>query len=163
MGVLPFRVFRRLFFVGAAEYFETPFFRWLAARLNIVPVDPDANLVFAMRAGAFGLRQGKVLMMFPEGERSIDGGVKKFKKGAAILSREIGAPIVPVAIDGMFDIWPRSRALNWRTLLPWSGHRTVLRFGDALPPADDVTEQTARLRDVVERMWRGLDTRRDDG
>ena len=43
--VLPFRTFRRIFFVGAAEYFETPFMRWVARAVNIVPVDPDANLV----------------------------------------------------------------------------------------------------------------------
>jgi long-chain acyl-CoA synthetase len=154
MGVLPFRVFRRLFFVGAAEYFESPLTRWLAARLNIVLVDPDANLLSAMRAGAFGLRHGKVLMLFPEGERSIDGGVKKFRKGAAILSRELGAPIVPVTIDGMFEIWPRTRPLRWRTLLPWSGHRTMVCVGDPLPPSDNVIEQTARLREIVERTWR---------
>jgi long-chain acyl-CoA synthetase len=157
MGVLPFSVFRQLFFVGAAEYFETRFTRWLAARLNIVPVDPDANLLPAMRAGAFGLRHGKVLMVFPEGERSIDGSVKKFKKGAAILSRHLDAPIVPVAIDGMFEIWPRTRPLNWRKLLPWSGHRTMVRFGDPLPSSGRVIEDTARLRDIVDRMWRGPD------
>ena len=154
MGVLPLRVFRRLFFVGAAEYFESPLTRWLAARLNIVLVDPDANLLPAMRAGAFGLRHGKVLMLFPEGERSIDGGVKKFRKGAAILSRELGAPIVPVTIDGMFEIWPRTRPLRWGKLLPWSGHRTRVCFGDPLPPSDNVTEQTARLREIVDRQWR---------
>ncbi len=59
--------------------------RWLARAINIVPVDPDANLVSAMRAGAAGLRLKKVLMLFPEGERSIDGELKKFRKGAAIL------------------------------------------------------------------------------
>lgn len=158
MGVLPFRVFRRLFFVGAAEYFQSRLTRWLAARLNIVSVDPDANLLSAMRAGAFGLRHGKVLMLFPEGERSIDGGVKTFRKGAAILSQQLGVPIVPVAIDGMFEIWPRTRPLHWRKLLPWSGHRTMLCVGDPLPPSEAVAAQTARLRDHVERMWLGFET-----
>jgi len=156
--VLPLRVYRELFFVGAAEYFQSPLMRRLAAWLNVIPVDPDAYLMPAMQAGAFGLRHGKVLMLFPEGERSIDGGVKKFRKGAAILSRQHRVPIVPAAIDGMFEIWPRTRPLNWRTLLPWSSHRTRIAFGDPLPPSDAVAEQTARLHDVVERMWRGLDT-----
>jgi long-chain acyl-CoA synthetase len=154
MGVLPFHVFRRLFFVGAVEYFASPSTRWLAARLNIVPVDPDANLLSAMRAGAFGLRHGKVLMLFPEGERSIDGRVKKFRKGAAILSREVRAPVVPVTIDGMFELWPRTRPLRWRKLLPWSGHRIAVCFGDPLPSSDNATEQTARLREIVDRTWR---------
>ena len=92
---------------------------WLARTINIVPVDPDANLVTAMRAGATGLAMGKVLILFPEGERSIDGTPTKFRKGAAILSAHRAVPIVPVALDGLYEVWPRGRHLNWRRLLPW--------------------------------------------
>ena len=69
-----------------------------------MPVDPDANLVNAMQAGATGLRLGKVLMLFPEGERSIDGELKKFRKGASILAAHLDVPIVPVAIDGLSEL-----------------------------------------------------------
>jgi long-chain acyl-CoA synthetase len=163
VGVLPLRVVRDLFFVGAAEYFETRLTAWLARRMNVVPVDPDANLVPAMQAGAFGLTHGKVLVLFPEGERSIDGGVKKFKKGAAILSHHRRVPIVPVAMSGVFEIWPRNRPLAWRLLLPWSGHRVRIRFGPPLHPDDSsYAEQTARLRQAVDEMWRSVTPRRRD-
>jgi len=154
-GVLPFRAFRQLFSVGAAEYFQTPLTRWLATQLNVIPVDPDAYLVPAMQAAAFGLRHGRVLVLFPEGERSIDGSVKKFKKGAAILSQHLDVPIVPVAIDGLFDIWPRNRPLAWRRLLPWSRHRVEIRVGEPLSPkaGESYEQQATRLRDVVEQMW----------
>jgi long-chain acyl-CoA synthetase len=59
-AALPYRAFRELFFVGAAEYFETRLARWFARTINLVPVDPDANLVTAMRAGADGLRLNKI-------------------------------------------------------------------------------------------------------
>ncbi len=120
-GVLPYGILKQLFFVGAAEYFETSVTSWLAKQANLVPVDPDANLVPAMKAGAFGLAHGKILMLFPEGERSIDGTVKRFKKGGPILARHQRVPIVPVAIRGAFEIWPRNRSFNWRALLPFSG------------------------------------------
>jgi long-chain acyl-CoA synthetase len=161
-GVLPFRVFRQLFFVGAAEYFQTAVTAWLAGRLNVVPVDPDANLVPAMQAGAFGLRHRKVLGLFPEGERSIDGTVKKFKKGAAILSQHLGVPIVPVAINGVFEIWPRNRRLEWRRLLPWSGHRVTVSFGPPIPPpaaGRSYAEHTSDLRAAVESLWLEADHR----
>ncbi len=61
-----------------------------------------------MKAGAFGLAHGKVLILFPEGERSIDGTVKKFKKGSPILARHLGVPIVPVALKGVYELWPRT-------------------------------------------------------
>ena len=78
-----------------------------------MPVDPDANLVRAMQAGAFGLRHGRVLVLFPEGERSPDGTPRTFKKGAAILSTHLGVPIVPVAIRGVFEMWPRGKGFQW--------------------------------------------------
>jgi long-chain acyl-CoA synthetase len=82
-AALPYSAVRNLFFVGAAEYFETPLSRWFARTVNLIPVDPDANLVSAMQAGATGLRLKKILVLFPEGERSIDGELKKFPKGCA--------------------------------------------------------------------------------
>ena len=84
--------------------------------------------------GAFGLGAGKILVLFPEGERSIDGQIKKFKKGAAILSLHRKAPIVPVALDGIYEVWPRGRNFRWSALLPGSGARMTIRFGAPLPP-----------------------------
>lgn len=156
VGALPLRAFREMFFVGAAEYFQTPLMRWLARSLNVVPVDPDANLVTAMQAGAYGLRLGKVLVLFPEGERSIDGEVKTFRKGAAILSHHLCAPIVPVALDGVWDIWPRGRSIGWRALTP--GTRVRIEFGAPLPVSetDDYTAHTALLRERVMTLWEQL-------
>jgi long-chain acyl-CoA synthetase len=153
VAALPFRALKSIFLVGAAEYFETPFAAWLAQAINIVPVDPDANLVTAMQAGAAGLRLGKVLVLFPEGERSIDGEIKTFRKGAAILSSHLDAPIVPVALDGLYDLWPRGRPFNWRGLLPWRAHPVTLRFGAPISAArGDDAGATRALRDAVDGM-----------
>jgi 1-acyl-sn-glycerol-3-phosphate acyltransferase len=104
--------------------------------MHLALVDPDANLVRALQAGAFGLRHRKILVLFPEGERSIDGEVKKFKKGAAILSSHLQVPILPVAFNGVFPIWPRNRGFSWRAILPWSGTKVQLRFGAPMHPGD---------------------------
>ncbi len=164
VSLLPFRAFRNLFFVGASEYFATPFRRRLARLVNVVPVDADSNLLRAMQAGAFGLRHGKVLVLFPEGQRSIDGVPRVFKKGAAILSTYLRVPIVPVAIDGLYDIWARSRPLQWSALWPWSGVRVRLQFGPPLDPPPDgaaaseklYEEHTERLKAAVRVMWDGM-------
>jgi len=156
-GVLPLATFRRLFVVGAAEYFETPFMRWVARQINLVPVNPDASLVPAMRAGAFGLSHGKVLLLFPEGERSIDGSVKRFKKGAPILAKQLGVPIVPVSLRGIFELWPRTRGVTWRLVWPWSGHRVRIRIGAPFTVRADETyaDAATRLRDAVDTLWQG--------
>ncbi len=168
-SALPYRTFKSLFYVGASEYFATPIRRWAARMMHLAPVDPDTNLVKAMQAGAFGLRHGKVLVLFPEGERTIDGEIKKFKKGAAILSTHVQVPIVPVAFEGMFPVWPRNRAFHWRAFLPWKGTSVRIKFGTPiLPPtlpqaesAQGVTEAhytalTEEVRGAVAEMQRLL-------
>jgi long-chain acyl-CoA synthetase len=108
-SLFPWQVFRNSFAVGTSDIFGKGFMRMLARWIRVVVVDPDANLIPAMRAGAFGLRHGGVLLLYPEGERSIDGEPKTFKKGAAILSIHLQVPIVPVAIEGFQKAWPRGK------------------------------------------------------
>jgi len=104
---LSWRLFRHTFAVGTSDIFGKGFMRRLARWLRTVVVDPDANLVPAMRAGAFGLTHDRILILYPEGERTNDGNLRIFRKGAAILSIHTQAPIVPIAIEGFYQVWPR--------------------------------------------------------
>jgi long-chain acyl-CoA synthetase len=155
---LPYRVFKDVFFVGAVEYFETRFTRWVARTANLVPVDPDSNLIPAMQAGAFGLAHGKILLLFPEGERSIDGTVKHFKKGAPILAQHLRVPMIPVALKGTYELWPRNRRITWRLVAPWSRHRIRIEIGEpvTLPADAAATEGALRVRERVNAMWQAL-------
>src|SRR5438067_5794861 len=155
-SVLPWQVFRNTFSVGTSEIFGSGLMRVLARWLRVVVVDPDANLVPAMRAGAFGLRHGRVLMLYPEGERSIDGKPRVFKKGAAILSIHTRVPIVPIAIDGFHEAWPRGKRFQGFVPLKMS-------FGDPIyPPAETEASEatydrlTNELRECVVNMWKKL-------
>lgn len=149
-AALPYRTLRQLFFVGAAEFFETRARQRFARLINLVPVDPDAHLVQAMQAGAAGLRLGKVLILFPEGEREIDGQLKRFRKGAAILAGELDVPIVPVALDGLFPLWPRGRPIQWKALRPWRSREVSVVFGAPLRvPAGAPAEGTSALATAV--------------
>ena len=107
----PRYVLENTFHVGASMYFSSAVMAQLARLINVVPIDPDIQLLRAMRAGAAGLRAGKILNIYPEGQRSFDGKLHEFKKGAAILATELNLPIVPVALDGPYRIWPRK---SWR-------------------------------------------------
>ena len=103
----PLSVFGRTFHVGAKMFFQTAFMRFVAELLRVVPIDQDTQLLRAMKAGAIGLRHGMVLHIYPEGERAFDGRLHEFKNGAAILSTELDMPILPVAMDGLYKVWPR--------------------------------------------------------
>ncbi len=109
---LPRRAFSRVFFVGYSEYFEGFVSRNLGRLVRNIPIDPNRNLERAMQAAAAGLRKGLVLVIFPEGARSLDGDVRPFRRGAAILSRHLDAPIVPAGIWGADQAWPREGSLK---------------------------------------------------
>ena len=98
-------------------------------------------------------------MLFPEGERSIDGTVKKFKKGAPILSRYLSVPIVPVALRGAFEVWPRNRGFNWRSLLPGARQPVSVAFGPPIQFDGSLSDGDAavELRNRVAKMWDLLD------
>ena len=152
LSALPYRALSRMFAVGTSEIFGSGLMRRVARLLKVVVVDPDANLVPAMRAGAYGLRHGLALVLYPEGERSIDGTPKVFKKGAAILSTHLQVPIVPVAIDGFFEAWPRGKSFQKFT-------RLKMKIGKPMQPppesqASEVTyaKFTAELKQRVVEM-----------
>jgi len=155
-SLMPPEVFFRAFAVGTSDIFGKGFMRRLARSIKVVVLDPDANLVPAMRAGAFGLRHGMALVLYPEGERSIDGTPKVFKKGAAILSIHLQVPIVPVAIEGFHDAWPRNQA--FRGFAPLK-----MMFGDPIlpPPESEASEAayeklTADVKARIVAMWNDL-------
>ncbi len=154
-ALLPWRVFRRLFTVGTSEIFGAGLFRRLAKTFRLFPVDPDANLVPAMRIGAYGLRRGMVLVLYPEGERSIDGPPKRFKKGAAILGTQLNVPIVPVAHEGFFEAWPRGKGFQ-------KFARLKIRIGDPILPVAAATPEASyeatitAVRSRVVEMWEEL-------
>lgn len=59
------------------------------------------------------LQGGMSLVVFPEGARSFTGHMGVFKRGAFMLADDIELPIVPLTINGSFDIMPRTRDMKW--------------------------------------------------
>jgi 1-acyl-sn-glycerol-3-phosphate acyltransferase len=96
------------------------------------------------------LKRNRVLLIFPEGTRTIDGRLQEFKKGAAILAFELGAPIVPAGIRGTFEAWPREGKLRF--------HPVDIVFGDPIDPRafadspDPYAAMTEKLRSDVESL-----------
>jgi long-chain acyl-CoA synthetase len=131
----PFEIFRNIFHVGASQFFRSGFMQWVAKMLSVVPIDADTQLMKAMKAGAVGLKNGKVLNIYPEGERAFDGELHDFKKGAAILASELDLPILPVAIDGLYKVWARGTLQIRRA-------KVKIRFGEPFYARDIIAADT---------------------
>lgn len=100
------------------------------------------------------LRGGASLVVFPEGARTWNGHMRQFKKGAFQLALEFNLPLVPVSVDGSFDVMPRTARL------PRWGHITLTIHHPIAPPASEegralAMEQTAAaIRESLPERFR---------
>ncbi|GAW51617.1 MULTISPECIES: lysophospholipid acyltransferase family protein [unclassified Nocardioides] len=137
---------RRTAVAAAADYFFDTWWRAVGSVLlfNTFPIDRRGGVMAATPGEV--LADGWSLVIFPEGTRSTDGWMGKFRMGAAYLAKEYGVPVVPVAHRGTFAAMPRGQ--NW----PARGRRQLtIRFGEPLVagPDESVREFAPRIKDAV--------------
>jgi 1-acyl-sn-glycerol-3-phosphate acyltransferase len=140
------RVYRTLRFMAWDRIFAIPIagsvFRWLGA----FPVSLDNPESGAFKTALRVLERGEALMIFPEGGRSPDGRLMRFKAGAARLALRTKATVVPVAVHGGSAVWRRGM---W---FPRPGKVRVEYLAPITPESFDATPQalTARFRSAIE-------------
>ena len=93
------------------------------------------------------LKDGVSLVAFPEGSRTFTGKMRPFKKGAFQLADELQLPVVPVTIEGSFEILPRTgKWINW--------HPMTLTIHDPISPhgqgADNIRQTMEEAYNVIE-------------
>ncbi len=124
---LPGYIRRPIFFLGKSDYFSG-WQRYFFANVGVMPIDRTGGDA-AERSLAKGLeilRQGRLLGIYPEGTRSPDGRLYRGKTGPMRLAFRSGAPIIPVAMIGVFEILPPGK------VVPKIGHRVGVRIGKPL-------------------------------
>ncbi len=112
--VLGVQLERPVSYLGKSELFSNLILNWLFRRLNAFPVRQGEGDIGAVKETIRRLQEGRVLTLFPEGGRSVDGELGPMLSGASLVVRRAGVPIVPVAIEGSFKAWPRHKALFQR-------------------------------------------------
>jgi 1-acyl-sn-glycerol-3-phosphate acyltransferase len=121
---------RKTAVAAAADYFFDTWWRATASAIvfNTFPIERRGGKLSATPGDL--LADGWNVVVFPEGTRSPDGWMERFRMGAAYLAVEHGVPVVPVGIKGSFAAMPRGR--GW----PIPGRPSVaVRYGDPLRPA----------------------------
>lgn len=98
------------------------------------------------------LQNGVSLVVFPEGARTFTGHMGKFRRGAFGLADELQLPVVPITIDGSFDVLPRQKGINFVT---W--HRLRLVIHAPIEPSSQGPEDIQRiLEQSYETIMRDL-------
>lgn len=143
--------------------FRNALFRRLIESLNAFPVRRGAADVGAIKEILRRLRDGRVVVTFPEGTRTADGEIRPLLGGSLLVAKRAGCTIVPVVIDGAFEAWPRDcRFPRARPI--------QVEYGEPIGPAqvaaytvEDLTEEVQRrmgeLLDRCRARRRGGQTR----
>ncbi|MHB1025339.1 MAG: lysophospholipid acyltransferase family protein [Desulfobacteria bacterium] len=96
-------------FLAKRELGEIPLFgKAMAAAGNLfIDRDDPRDAVRMLRDVGARLRDGRLVVVFPEGTRSVDGSIGEFRPGAFYLAQKSGAPVVPVYLDGGYRALPK--------------------------------------------------------
>ncbi len=104
-------ILKKTYFYAKAKHVKNPFLKFLANTNNVVVINKKKNVQTSLQSLSKVLKEGKNLIIFPEGTRTKDGNVGNFKKTFAILSKELNVPIIPVAIHGAYDALPKGKVI----------------------------------------------------
>jgi 1-acyl-sn-glycerol-3-phosphate acyltransferase len=93
-------------FVAKQELFRIPVLGRAMSAAGFIRVNRSnrSEAIRSLSQAAESIRNGRPVILFPEGTRSRDGSLQPFKKGAFHLATVAGVPVVPVAIRGTFEI-----------------------------------------------------------
>lgn len=141
---IPWSLLSDCYFYATEEHVQHPVLRYLAKRNNIILME-KSNLKTSILKLARVLRQGKIVIIFPEGSRTHTGAVGKYKKMFAILSKELNVPILPARIDGAFESLPRGKRIP-------NSHPVSITYLPVVNPTKDITYEqlTEQIRSAVQ-------------
>lgn len=125
------RIPARLVFFARKTLWKPGFASWWLDGVGTVPVDRDAgNDVSALKRVLASLKEGRPVILFPEGTRTPDGNLQTAKAGVGMIACRTQVPVLPVRIFGSYEAYGRHRSIP-RICMP-----VHVCFGPPLLPAD---------------------------
>lgn len=144
---------REAAYMARDTLFRNRLFRALISSLNAYPVRRGNADVGAIKESLRRLKQGQLLVLFPEGTRTVDGRIMPMMPGLGAIARKAGVPIVPTLIDGLSQVWPRD------AVIPRPGN-VVVEYGTPIHPEEyaglSAEALTERIRDrllAMQHRW----------
>lgn len=138
---------RRMNYLARESLFKFKPFGWLLGSVGAIPIDRDGRGLAGIKAALRLLKQGEMVLVFPEGTRSANGEMQPFRPGFTTLAVRSKASILPVGIQGAYDGWPRHRKFPRRC------HAHV-HYGTPIPPQQVAAFPERELITEVERRIR---------
>jgi 1-acyl-sn-glycerol-3-phosphate acyltransferase len=142
---------RAIFFLARKTLLHGAFFGWILPKLNVIPVDQEGNDRSALKALIRILRAGEGTLVFPEGERTLDGRLRPPLPGLGFVIAKTLAPVVPMRIFGAREAWPRgSGRVRFCRITVVVGEPIHFTAADLQPPGKDIyLRLTQRVMDAI--------------
>lgn len=102
---------RRLNFLARDTLFKVPLLGALIRFLDAIPLDLNGSGLSGLKETLKRLKAEEFVLIFPEGTRSSDGELLRLKPGFCSVARRGNVPLIPVGIDGAYQVWPRRRKI----------------------------------------------------
>jgi long-chain acyl-CoA synthetase len=147
VAALKMKTLKNSYFYAKKKHVNNPFLRFLAHRNNVIIMDMNKDLKESIQKLAEVLKNGKNIVIFPEGTRTKTGKPGEFKKTFAILSTELSIPVVPVAINGAYKAMSRRDIF----LIPFSKIR-VSFYQPIYPEGHTSDELTSIVQEKIHKM-----------
>lgn len=137
---------RRMNYLARATLFRFTPMRWLIGSLDAIPIDLDGIGLSGIKESLRRLKRGEMVLVFPEGARTEDGKIHPFLPGFTTLAVRSRAAILPAAIHGAYEAWPRGQRFPGRG-------RVFVRYGPPVLPDQVATmNERALLAEVEHRV-----------
>ena len=106
-ALIPSKIQKKTFFLAINWYFKKGIMKYVADNGNIILVDIDKNVKETVEEIALHIKNGKNVLIFPEGARTKNGKVGKFKKVFAIIAKELNVDVQCLGIKGGYEAYSR--------------------------------------------------------
>ena len=106
-ALIPAKIQKKTFFLAINWYFKKGIMKYVADNGNIILVDIDKNVKETVEEIALHIKNGKNVLIFPEGARTKNGKVGKFKKVFAIIAKELNVDVQCLGIKGGYEAYSR--------------------------------------------------------
>lgn len=149
LAKIPAKEFKKTYCFAKGKHFRQWWRRYMAKRNNIIIMRENEEIVDSIKRMASVLKKGRNVLIFPEGTRSRDGELGEFKQTFSLLACEISVPVVPVAIDGAFEAFPRNRKF------PHPFKRITVTYLPPISPEGKSREELAQaVKEAIEEKIR---------
>jgi 1-acyl-sn-glycerol-3-phosphate acyltransferase len=142
---------RAIFFLARKDLQDGWFFGWLLPKLNVIPVDQEGGDRSALKALIRILKAGEGTLVFPEGERTLDGRLRPALPGLGFVIAKTLAPVVPMRIFGARAAWPRGgKPVLFRPITVVVGEPIHFTAADLQPPGKEIyLRLSQRVMDAI--------------